>query len=403
MKFIKRLFSLLLILGIAWLVYTQYRHIPFMDYQAVAGSIRADIDGWLTQQLGDEKSQTISTPNTTAEEMVDNPTRPATKVRLKVPANPFASLDRYVRATPESAETDIATLAAYLGQRANTDLEKARAIYIWLTDNIAYDDAGFNSGKYSSTTAEDVLQNRISVCSGYSELYLALGEELELNIHKVIGYAKGYGYQAGNSFAGTDHAWNAIEINGVWRIFDATWGANASKNVNGRLVSAKGFDEYWFNVDPYEAIFNHYPENAALSFIRPNIDLALYERMPYVFPRYFRIVGDGRQILQKVLNEELQAFPKVYSSKMYLKAIELPREQQLLANESYSFVLQVPEAEKVALIDADNKWTSLKDDAGEFSLSYQPTVPGTLRLMVKKQGSKSFEGILEYEVQGSLQ
>jgi len=48
---------------------------------------------------------------------------------------------------------------------------------------------------------------------------------LGLNIVKVSGYAKGYGYYQGKQFESTDHAWIAFQIDEQWYLMDPTWGA----------------------------------------------------------------------------------------------------------------------------------------------------------------------------------
>ncbi|MBK8192659.1 MAG: hypothetical protein IPK76_05510 [Lewinellaceae bacterium] len=89
---------------------------------------------------------------------------------------------------------------------------------MWLAENIEYDDESYNSGSDGDNSAEGVLSNKKAVCEGFSNLFLALGERMGLEIEKVVGYAKGYGYSPGMKFKETDHAWNIIKINENWRI-----------------------------------------------------------------------------------------------------------------------------------------------------------------------------------------
>ena len=114
-----------------------------------------------------------------------------------IPENPFAAIDAHARNCPEQFESDLSSLADYLGQLATTDLEKARSIYVWLTDNIHYDDDAFNTGQFGNYSSSSTLISKKAVCEGFGNLYQALGEELNLNIRKVEGYAKGFGYRPG--------------------------------------------------------------------------------------------------------------------------------------------------------------------------------------------------------------
>ena len=321
------------------------------------------------------------------------------KKSYAIPKDPFLNIDKHARNCPALAETDIITLANYLQEKADNDLEKARAIYVWLTENVRYDDDGYNSGNYSNSSAEAVLENRLSVCAGYANLYEALGKEMGLNIKKVSGYAKGYGYSKGDSFDDTDHAWNIIGIAGDWKVFDATWGAGSGKNINGKLVSEKEFDGYWFNVDPYEAIFTHMPEDEVLSFVEPLMSLKKYEQMPYLSSAFFKLGFDGKEIYDEAYYNSEMEFPKCYNVKTYVEVMNAPLNKNIQLNEWQEFELFVPKGKKVALINSSAEWIFFKKEKGVFYLGFAPDVKGELKISVQyDKNGKSFSTILEYNV-----
>ncbi|MEN9744027.1 MAG: hypothetical protein RLZZ65_1832 [Bacteroidota bacterium] len=99
-----------------------------------------------------------------------------------------------------------------------------------------------------------------AVCAGFADLYTELGKRVGLNIKTVTGYSKGFGYTQGDDFSSSNHAWNAIEIEGQWHIFDATWGQGYGiPGKNGELVCVKQFNPDWFDIEPEYAIFTHLP------------------------------------------------------------------------------------------------------------------------------------------------
>ena len=62
-----------------------------------------------------------------------------------------------------------------------------------------------------------MLAKHTAVCAGYADLFVALAHAADLNAVTIRAYAKGYGYSIGSRFKGSsDHAWNAVEINGQW-------------------------------------------------------------------------------------------------------------------------------------------------------------------------------------------
>lgn len=199
---------------------------------------------------------------------------------------PFATIDAYARACPATAKTSLDAVANYLKKATFSDLEKARSIYVWLTAHISYDDKSYNSGNYGDNSAEGVLRSKKAVCAGFADLYTELGLRMGLQIKTVIGYAKGYDYTEGAGFEDSNHAWNAIEIDGKWRIFDATWGEGYGvTGAKGQLVSFKKFDADWFDVEPEYAIFTHYPEDPTDAFLTTKLSLSEYVRLPYYTPR----------------------------------------------------------------------------------------------------------------------
>ena len=311
----------------------------------------------------------------------------------------FSKIDAHARNAPASVEKSVISLSKYLLKNSNTDIEKARAIYVWLTHNISYDDKGYNSGNYSNTSAESVLKNKIAVCSGFSNLYYALGKEMGLNIKKVVGYSKGYSYISGSKFKKTNHAWNIININKQWRVFDATWGQGYGKNVNGKLVSSKEFEEFWFNVDPYEAIFSHLPKDIKLSYVTPRISLKEYENFPKIKKSTFVLGFEGKTIYQNILSNRKAVPPTCSTPKQNVKIIKAPMYKRMFTNKNYTFQLQIPKGQRVAIINKNKDWIYFEKNNDIFTLKYTPKEKGEITISIQYEDNElSFYPILRYMV-----
>lgn len=205
----------------------------------------------------------------------------------------LAAVDRHAMAAPKAAERSIQSLAGYLakgaGAGARGDLQKARAIYRWLTANIAYDAGAFFSGSFRNErlTAEDVLRTRKGVCDGYATLFEKLGTAAGLQVAKVSGYAKGFGYVPGQKIKGEpNHAWNAVKIAGRWRLVDATWGAGY---VNGETRAfERRFQPHYFFPAPGQLIYDHLPENPRWQLLENQVSRREYENLPQLRPEFFQ-------------------------------------------------------------------------------------------------------------------
>ena len=316
----------------------------------------------------------------------------------------YSRIDEHARRCPIYESKDIYALANYLKIPCKTDLEKARSIYAWLTDNIVYDDQAYNTGQYGDYSIEGLLESKKSVCEGFSKLYTALGQEMGLEIEQVSGYAKGFGYRPGKSFQRSDHAWNIIKINGTWRIFDATWGQGHGKAVNGKLVSYKQFDPYWFNVDPYEAIFNHYPQDPNKTCIDQPFSLSDYERFPAIDKAYFDMGFDGFETFQSLMRQPNLQFPKCYSVKMGVDIVEAPLFNDLNIGDEVVFSIYAPDAIKIAAIDGNDNWSHFKKSDQLFRLNFLPENKGSLQISIQSnENSNKYSTILMYQVKEGIE
>lgn len=201
----------------------------------------------------------------------------------------FAAIDRHALAAPKSAERSIKRLARYLTRPAKNDLQKARAIYRWITHNIAYDANAFFSGSFRNqrVTPADALKSRKGVCDGYARLFESLGKAAGLKVVKVSGYAKGFGYVPGQDVPSqSNHAWNAVRINGRWALMDPTWGAGGVNKKSRRFE--RRFKEHYFRTAPKEMIYDHLPEDPKWQLLKKKVSRSEYSLLPQLRPGFFR-------------------------------------------------------------------------------------------------------------------
>lgn len=198
----------------------------------------------------------------------------------------MAELDAYALHAPTAAAASVAALTAYLIAPARNDLEKTRVIFRWITANIAYDTASYFSGEAGPTAVDDVLKQKTSVCGGYADLFSQLAHEAGLEVVSISGFAKGYGYIVGQSVDNkTNHAWNAVKIDGEWRLLDATWGAGS---IDDRKQFVRAFNPHYFLTPPEEMIFDHFPVDPHWQLLDPPVTREVFARYVRVHPAFFR-------------------------------------------------------------------------------------------------------------------
>lgn len=185
----------------------------------------------------------------------------------------FSNIDKHTRNTPEEVEKDLELLADYLLKAATTDMEKVRSIYVWITQNISYDNQAYTSiVRRINRNNQDILNRKKAVCFGYATLFKALCEEVGVQAELISGYSWNTLTSSVNP-GEPDHAWNAVKIDGNWYLLDATWGSSTLDQNNTFLRSE---NQDYFVVDPKVFIKAHLPQDPMWQLLACPIDLKVF-------------------------------------------------------------------------------------------------------------------------------
>ena len=122
------------------------------------------------------------------------------------------------------AQNTVEKLTHALTENMPNDSLKVVAIYNWITTNIGYD-RYFRKRLEGDTTLyqepNNVIIRKKAVCIGYAKLVNEMCHLSGIESHIVDGMTKSDGTHIDNE----EHAWNVVNINNLWYILDATWGA----------------------------------------------------------------------------------------------------------------------------------------------------------------------------------
>lgn len=192
-------------------------------------------------------------------------------------AQDYEKVDNLIKSYPKSFTT-IDKLSDKINADFKNDTDKARAIFTWIATNVRYDMEAYNKAEapiaYSFRTQEEkiakqrkfkddlafkTLKSKKAVCQGYAQLYESLAERVGLEAVVIPGTSKSLLTHIGRQPGASDHAWNAVNINGKWHLLDVTWGAGT---VTGNpLAFAFRFNDGYFLTDPEIFVLNHYPDD----------------------------------------------------------------------------------------------------------------------------------------------
>ncbi|XP_052771924.1 uncharacterized protein LOC128211311 [Mya arenaria] len=172
--------------------------------------------------------------------------------------------------------------------KLNSDLEKARAIFRWMTSKNMYNIDFKNIQKGSP---EEVLTSFKNKKGTYARIYETLCGYAGLYCTVLTGFAKGLDYRPGDKFKGTEynHSWNAVNIDENWYLVDSHWATRyliSEKNQPENLVYE--YDDFYFMTDPEQLIYSHWAQKAEWQMLAHPLTLQEFEELPLVKSYFFK-------------------------------------------------------------------------------------------------------------------
>lgn len=204
--------------------------------------------------------------------------RPPEQRAIDVPEEILASRQSQPQQT-------IGRLASHLTDGIDDPFLRVKNLHDWIALNIQYDADSFFSGEIPSQDAPSVLQRYTAVCSGYADLFHALSTAAGIRSYTISGYGRGYGSSVfgDNLPTETNHAWNAVLIDGVWYLLDATW--NAGYLDNGRFQ--RRYSTAYLFVQPEVMVYSHFPDVPRHQLIETPISAGDFSSLPYLRGEFF--------------------------------------------------------------------------------------------------------------------
>lgn len=304
--------------------------------------------------------------------------------------------------------------------------DKAKAIYMWITDNIQYDTY------YNIYDADTAWKKRKGVCQAYCELFYRIGTAAGLDVRIITGHGRG---KENARKIIEDHCWIVVNkdpyppkpspfpeaiiyekgheedtniqiTKGLNRksaiLIEPTWGAGIVENG---IFQKSDHDMSWFDVDPCWMIFTHYPKNPHDQLLD---EYALssddYKQLPYFHPSYAEYGFEGTDLLSYFIHKGSCDFPKIYPQYgNYVELVDIPISSNLRQNVQYCISLIKKQDCHLAIIngkdfflDDDLLW---KHDGNIWAISFTPQRYGTLTLSIRDNSdSKLYHCILEYKI-----
>ena len=212
------------------------------------------------------------------------------KLGFSQSANRFAAVDSFVQHFPMkiNASGDLRVFIREMSRTFTSDEERVRAVYFWITENISYDYAAYYSEALRTVEIDDILKSRKAVCAGYAALIQFGCDVMNVECKTILGVARGHVkdiFIHPDSLK-TNHAWNAVRLNGEWKLIDATW-ASGYSDIAYQKFSKKRKDAYFF-MRPACFIYDHLPDDSSWQLLKDSIITKnLFCNRPFIWYSYF--------------------------------------------------------------------------------------------------------------------
>lgn len=285
-------------------------------------------------------------------------------------ANPYEAIDFYAYKTPSSQSKDIKKLAEYLVVPAQNDMEKVRAIYTWVATHINYDEKFKKNGEECS--AINTLLKKRSVCEGYARLFNELCIAAGLNAEYIVGYSRQFSYKKRRVGKDELHAWNAVLIDGEWKLFDVTWASGGKSAFKQKNKMYSKFDEFWFATDPYFFLLYHLPNDDRWQLIPNKLNEKEFKSIPPVRASFNRLKFSCSDLISYYQNDKKYQPPIAYDAPFPITQINCPDTRVLNRDSVYTFTFKCDFASEFVIHDGRNQQVFQKTD-NTFTVTFSPT------------------------------
>lgn len=167
------------------------------------------------------------------------------------------------------------SLVEKLTEHLSTDVERIRAIYMWVCTNISNDYSLYSknsrkrnrylndpilletwNAEFKKEIFKQLVENKQTICTGYAYLVKEMANIANIECEIVHGYGKTSTMNIDNITA-PNHSWNAVKLNDKWYLCDPTW---ASGLIDPDSFKFKfDFKDGLFLPSPDLFVMNHYP------------------------------------------------------------------------------------------------------------------------------------------------
>jgi transglutaminase/protease-like cytokinesis protein 3 len=189
----------------------------------------------------------------------------------------FEKADRIVLKYKGENLSNLPKLSYNLTTGLTTDVERFRAIFKWVCNNVANDYSMYSrnmrkrrryqndsvkliawNDKFKKITFRKLLKKNRTICTGYAYLVKELANLANIECEIIYGNARTSTINVDNlDIEAPNHTWNAVKLNGKWYLCDPTWASGIPNPTTYQFQFE--FNDGFFLSSPNIFSVNHHP------------------------------------------------------------------------------------------------------------------------------------------------
>ncbi|KAI8933272.1 hypothetical protein NX059_009902 [Plenodomus lindquistii] len=191
---------------------------------------------------------------------------------------------RFINAIPLGT-TPAALAQGYVCRPYRSDIQRLRAIFTWVSERISWEE-----DFVGEMDPRHVLQSKRGCSEEIAMVVAEMCASVGLHAEVVRGYLKTPGEPLDlESVARPNHIWNAVIVEGEWRILDCSLaGPTHPKRVHFSTAGSSVAETWYFLARPMEICYSHVPLLPEQQHICPAQPHEVLMALPCATPTYFK-------------------------------------------------------------------------------------------------------------------
>ncbi|XP_050400017.2 hillarin [Patella vulgata] len=235
------------------------------------------------------------------------PRPPANRKEECFDSRKYTDIDSNAIKAVASPQSTYDSLLGEITRGCTTDLQKLRAVYMWLA--VQKIESESYPKIYDNSTPRGYMKNIKHKNGTYTDFFTLLCRAARLPCVIVRGKGKSLDYEVGDQdFTNLNSRWTAVYVDGSWRLVHPLWSFRAVAGFSkgnwiliedeGQAVNRKesessghdvtGLNEFYFLTDPDEFIYICRPDKDPWQLLAQPWSMDKYINIPYCHPLFFQ-------------------------------------------------------------------------------------------------------------------